>query len=108
MGGGPKLSTRLRTLQDPRVARLREEGKPDAYLNLMTSIDADGYIGHAAPAAILFQSGRYDENVTRERATQYHQAASEPKEVKWYNAGHSLNDEPRPDPPQFLIPPLHV
>jgi len=108
MGGGPKLTTWLRTLQDPRVARLREEGKLNAYLNLMTSIDADGYIGHAAPATILFQSGRYDENVTQERAAQYHQAASEPKEVKWYNAGHSLNDEARRDRAEWLIRTLDV
>jgi len=108
MGGGPKLTTWLRTLQDPRVARLREEGKLNAYLNLMSSIDADGYVSHAAPATILFQSGRYDENVTQERATQYHQAASDPKEVKWYDAGHSLNEEARRDHAEWLIRTLDV
>jgi hypothetical protein len=108
MGGGPKLTHWLRTMQDPRVARLREEGKLNAYINLMASIDPDGYIRHAAPATILFQNGRYDENVTQARAAQYHEAASDPKEVKWYNAGHSLNEEARRDRTEWLIRTLDV
>jgi dienelactone hydrolase len=97
MGGGPKLSSFIRTLQAPQVDRLRQEGKFEAYLSTIAAIDPDQYVKHAAPATILFQSGRRDENVPVEEAAKYHQAASEPKAVKWYDAGHSLNDEARRD-----------
>jgi uncharacterized protein (TIGR02118 family) len=39
MGFGPKRTTWLRTLQDPRVSRLREEGKLNAYLNYNTGVN---------------------------------------------------------------------
>jgi dienelactone hydrolase len=97
MGGGPKLTSFIRTFQTPEVDRMRQEGRFEAYLSTMATIDPDQYVKHAAPATILFQSGRRDENVPVEEAANYHQAASEPKDVKWYDAGHSLNDEARRD-----------
>jgi len=102
MGGGPKLSSWARTFQAPQVDRLRQEGKFEAYLSAIATIDPDQYVKHAAPSAILFQSGRRDENVPVEEAAKYHQAASEPKTVKWYDAGHSLNDEARRDRAAWL------
>jgi dienelactone hydrolase len=102
MGGGPKLSSFIRASQSPRVDRLRQEGGLEAYLTTIATIDPDQYVKHASPAAILFQSGRRDENVPVEEAAKYHQAASEPKAVKWYDAGHSLNDEARRDRAAWL------
>ena len=34
---------------------------------------------------------------TEQSAVRYSQAASDPKSVKWYDAGHALNDEARHD-----------
>ena len=38
--------------------------------------------------ADLFQNGRRDSNVAD--AERYHQVATEPKTIKWYDAGHDL------------------
>jgi len=108
VGGGPKLTSFLRTLQAPPIEQLRKAGKLETYLKTMTTIDPDQYVRHATPATILFQNGRRDENVPVEQAFQYHQAASQPKLVRWYDAGHSLNDEARRDRAAWLIDILGV
>jgi fermentation-respiration switch protein FrsA (DUF1100 family) len=51
----------------------------------------------AAPAALLFLAGTKDESVPPEDARRFHQAASQPKEVRWYEAGHFLNCTARED-----------
>lgn len=48
------------------------------------------FVGRAAPAALLFQNGIYDTYVLPHDAIRYQTAASEPKTVIWYNAGHGL------------------
>jgi fermentation-respiration switch protein FrsA (DUF1100 family) len=57
----------------------------------MRPIDPINLIGRAAPAALLFQAGTKDEFIPQEDARRYQQAASQPKEVRWYAAGHTLN-----------------
>jgi dienelactone hydrolase len=48
------------------------------------------FIGRAAPAALLFQNGVHDTYVPPHDAIRFHTAASEPKTVMWYDAGHNL------------------
>ena len=36
-------------------------------------------------------AGTKDESIPQQDARRYHQAASQPKEVRWYAAGHELN-----------------
>ena len=48
------------------------------------------FIGRAAPAALLFQNGVHDTYVPPHDAIRFHAAASEPKTVLWYDAGHNL------------------
>jgi cephalosporin-C deacetylase-like acetyl esterase len=48
------------------------------------------YVGRAAPAALLFQNGLYDEFVPPHDALRFFAAASEPKTIRWYEAGHNL------------------
>jgi predicted esterase len=55
-------------------------------------MDADRYIGRAAPTKLLLQFARYDRFVTEEQAKRYAAAASAPKTVRWYECGHELND----------------
>jgi dienelactone hydrolase len=58
----------------------------------LSVIDAERFIGRAAPAALFFQFARYDRYVTEEQANRYAAAASEPKLVRWYDCGHEFND----------------
>jgi dienelactone hydrolase len=61
------------------------------WLAAMRPIEPINFIGRAAPAALLFQAGTKDELVPPEDARRYQQAASQPKEIRWYAAGHELN-----------------
>jgi dienelactone hydrolase len=56
-------------------------------------MDGIYYVGHAAPAPLFFQFALEDEYVTEEMALEYYDAASEPKSIAWYAAGHQLNAE---------------
>ncbi|MFN2273586.1 MAG: alpha/beta hydrolase family protein [Anaerolineales bacterium] len=48
------------------------------------------FVGRAAPAALLFQNGLYDTFVPPTDALRFYTAASEPKSIIWYEAGHEL------------------
>ena len=80
-GGGAHLSQFLQQYQQASTA----------YLEAMASLDSIHYINQATPAALLFQNGRNDRNVPEHEAEALYQAASDPKQHLWYNAGHALN-----------------
>jgi len=67
-----------------------ESNRPAA--EAFAPIDAERFLGRAAPAALLLQFARYDRFVTEEQARRYTTAASEPKTVRWYDCGHEFND----------------
>jgi uncharacterized protein len=69
----------------------------ERWLAAMRPIEPINFIGQAAPAALLFQAGTKDELVPPEDARRYQQAASQPKEIRWYEAGHELNCTARED-----------
>ena len=69
----------------------------ERWLAAMRPIEPINYIGRAAPAALLFLAGTKDESVSQADARRYQQAASQPKEVRWYEAGHMLNCTARED-----------
>jgi hypothetical protein len=68
----------------------------------MEPIEPIYYIGHAAPAEVLFQNALRDEAVTRADALRYQTAGSEPKEVIWYDSGHALPFEASCDAARWL------
>lgn len=80
-GGGAHLSQSLQQYQRASAA----------YLENMATLDSIHYVNQAAPAALLFQNGRSDPNVSELEAEALYQAASEPKQMLWYDAGHALN-----------------
>ncbi len=84
------LVARARTIDDPSgpLQRLPEEQR-ERWLAAMEPIEPINHIGNAAPAALLFQSGRRDLRIPQEAAIQFQQAGSEPKEIKWYDSGHN-------------------
>jgi uncharacterized protein len=63
----------------------------ERWLAAMRPIEPIRFISRAAPAALLFQAGTNDELIPQQDARRYHQAASQPKQVRWYAAGHELN-----------------
>jgi dienelactone hydrolase len=58
---------------------------------LLAEVDPLGYVDRAAPAALFFQNGRRDEIVPQSALEALAAAGSEPKRVRWYDAGHGLN-----------------
>jgi dienelactone hydrolase len=84
------------------------------YLDFMAQLDGIHFIGHAAPAALLFQNARNDALNPEQEALDFQQTASEPKTVKWYEAYHQLNAEADQDRAEWLqqqldlkaVPPL--
>lgn len=66
-------------------------GRPSWYDGSAIQLDGIYYIGHAAPAALLFQFATQDEYISREEAEVFYEAASEPKFIQWYDTDHFLN-----------------
>jgi fermentation-respiration switch protein FrsA (DUF1100 family) len=54
-------------------------------------------VTHASPTALLLQSGRLDNLVPVADAEDLHTAAREPRTIRWYAAGHGLNQQAMSD-----------
>ena len=67
------------------------------YVQSMSAMDAVHFVDQAAPALLLFQHGHRDESVPAGDAQRFFETASEPKEIRWYDAGHFLEDRARQD-----------
>ena len=100
-------SARLRLFLDRWGGDLPEE-RLAAFLERMRFVDPVTHIGQAAPEELLLQNGRKDEIVPDEQAVALHRAASDPKTVRWYDAGHLLDDEARRDRFDWLAPRLRL
>ena len=82
-----------------------ETGPEDSYLaglpcairvnwfQAMTPIEPIRFIGHASPTPVLLQNGPVDNLVPAADAELLHAAASNPKTIRWYDAGHGLNQQ---------------
>jgi len=69
-----------------------DEGQRDAYRAQIDVLDPARYIAQAAPAWLYFQFANDDFFVPKEAARRFFDAASEPKEIHWYDASHDLKD----------------
>jgi len=65
----------------------------EAFIRQMSEIDPITHIQNLSPAPIFFQFSTDDPHVPKERAEEFFAAAVEPKEMKWYEAGHALNPD---------------
>ena len=63
----------------------------EAFIKQMSEIDPITHIPNLSPASVFLQFGMDDPHVPKERAEEFFAAAQEPKELKWYEAGHGLN-----------------
>jgi uncharacterized protein len=63
-----------------------------AWIRAMAPVEPIRFVGHAN-VPLLLQNGRSDEYIPVYEAEELHAAAPQPKDVRWYDAGHSLNQE---------------
>jgi dienelactone hydrolase len=63
------------------------------WLRAMTPIEPIRFIPHAPPTALLLQSGRQDNLVPAADAEALHAAAPDSTTIRWYDAGHGLNQQ---------------
>ncbi len=68
-----------------------ETAKP--YQAQIAVLDPARFIAQAAPARLFFQFATNDFYVPKEAAEMLYNAASEPKQISWIDAGHDLADE---------------
>jgi len=65
----------------------------EAYRRALKPIDPITQITHAGPATLLFQFANSDEHIKKEAAIAFFDAASRPKQIKWYDGKHELQVE---------------
>ena len=82
--------------------------KVDALIAKYAYLDQGKYVSHAAPAVVFLQYGAQEKFLNAERAHLYAAVVSEPKQLKIYDAPHSLNAEARRDRIAFLIEQLKL
>jgi predicted esterase len=74
----------------------------EAFIQHMSEIDPITHVPNLAPAEVFFQFATDDFHVPKERAEEFFSAAKSPKEMKWYEAGHGLNEEATQDRKAWL------
>ena len=105
MSGAPSLTEFLRTSTIPAIVETRNaltKEQQDNYFSTLATVDPINYIGYVAPSALFLQFGKKDTYPNEEMQIRYAKAASNPKLVKFYDAGHDLNDEARRDRAEWL------
>jgi dienelactone hydrolase len=100
MSGGEDTVDEFMSLVRPEQ---QDEVRP-----LLEDTDGVTFIGQASPAKLLFQVGRRDEVVPRDALETLIRAGSEPKEVRWYDAGHALNTRAQRDQLDWLSEVLEI
>jgi hypothetical protein len=65
----------------------------DELTTLLERIDPLHFVALAEPSELLFQNGRKDELVPEYALRELANAGSEPKEVRWYDAGHTPTEK---------------
>ena len=72
------------------------------FIRQMAEIDPIAHVPNLAPATVLFQFATDDFHVPKERAQEFFEAAKEPREMRWYEAGHGLNEAATKDRTAWL------
>jgi dienelactone hydrolase len=89
--GDGGLVTHLTGPEDRAAWLARPEDQRRQWVAWMWPIEPIHYVGCASPAALLFQNGTLDTAVPPADGLRYQKAGSEPKAVRWYQAGHALD-----------------
>jgi predicted esterase len=99
MSAIPRLSADMRQLAEERGAT----GELAAYEESMKPIDAVSYLPHVAPNALFLQFGSQDTRPSPAMGKDVEAAASSPKQAKWYEGGHELNDHALAERDDWLV-----
>ena len=79
------------------------------YTSVVPDLDPVQYVSKANPASIFFQFAQRDQFISQATANRFYEAASEPKDIKWYDDNHQLvNESARRDRMTWLIEKLHL
>jgi dienelactone hydrolase len=62
------------------------------YVEVNSVLDAVRYVPYASPTPLLLQFARYERYFDEASMKKYEKAASNPKQVFWYDTGHEVND----------------
>ena len=63
------------------------------WFRAMAPIEPIRFIPHASPTVLVLQNGRLDNLVPTADAEELHAAAPDTKTIRWYAAGHGLNQQ---------------
>ncbi len=104
MGGLPRLTD---VLGDDSYAKLLQQAftreQLERYVEVISPINPELFVGRAAPSSILFQFARRDRFISDASARDYVKAAGASHEVRWYFTSHEFNDPDSPrDRMEFL------
>jgi dienelactone hydrolase len=72
------------------LPKLEGESREE-FIRQMAEIDPITHVPQLSPAHVFFQFATDDFHVPKERAEEFFAAANDPKDLKWYTAGHGLN-----------------
>jgi dienelactone hydrolase len=72
-------------------SKLSDE-EQQAYIKAMSALDPTHFVREAAPAALYFQFAHHDYYVPERAAQVFYDAASQPKQIVWYDAAHDMQD----------------
>ena len=72
------------------------------WFRAMAPVEPVRFIPHATPTPLLLQNGRLDNLVPMADAELLHAAAPQPKTIRWYDAGHGLNQQAMVDRHEWL------
>ena len=97
MSAIPRLSADMTALAEEQGLDAAE-----GYEETMKPIDAVDYLPHVAPNALFLQFGSEDTRPSPEMGKKVQAAASMPKQAKWYEGGHELNDQARAEREDWL------
>ncbi|MBI3409507.1 MAG: hypothetical protein HY040_14295 [Planctomycetes bacterium] len=94
MGGIPEQAAIYRDNDDPGIVEVRAKTPKfrfEKYLKSCERTAAVRFVPHAQ-APLLFQFARHERYFDKAAMDRYYAAAKKPKDVKWYDTGHKLND----------------
>ena len=80
---------------DPDLVAYKSKVPPATlkkYVDVNSVLDAVRYVPYAAPTPLLLQFARFDRYFDEASMKKYEKAASNPKQVYWYDTGHEVND----------------
>jgi dienelactone hydrolase len=79
-----------------------------AFIREIAPIDPITHVSRLGPAPLLFQFGRDDPHVPRERAEEFFAAAGRGKELRFYDGGHGLSEDATRDRKAWLADQLRL